>query len=229
MSTTGESPSGVPRKVATRRKLLDAARSLFLENGFAHVVVSDIPKLANVSQGTFYNHFVDKTDIFLAFTEEICDELDAYLMSRITAKPRDLENYVKEHMKAVGVFALRNPRSLITVMVDQHTLRPSDVNDPRLIDNRWSIGWASLLVAAKGDRDRKPTTDELMVGYTVQYIVRATFAFAQHEALVGKAITDRTAEHVLRILRPEVQKAAANDVSKPGDPSKERRAFGVQS
>ncbi|WP_420751300.1 TetR/AcrR family transcriptional regulator [Rhodococcus sp. O3] len=48
----------------TRDAVLEAARSLFVDRGFASTSVEDIAKLANVSKGAVYHHFSDKQTIF---------------------------------------------------------------------------------------------------------------------------------------------------------------------
>jgi AcrR family transcriptional regulator len=48
------------RKAATHQKMLDAAQDLIAHRGYVKVDVSDITEHANVSRGTFYQHFADK-------------------------------------------------------------------------------------------------------------------------------------------------------------------------
>lgn len=48
----------------TRDAVLEAARTLFVDRGFADTSVEDIAKLANVSKGAVYHHFSDKQAIF---------------------------------------------------------------------------------------------------------------------------------------------------------------------
>lgn len=48
------------RKAATHQKILDAAQDLIAQRGYVQVDVSDITDYANVSRGTFYQHFTNK-------------------------------------------------------------------------------------------------------------------------------------------------------------------------
>jgi AcrR family transcriptional regulator len=48
------------RKAATHQKMLDAAQDLIAQRGYVKVDVSDITEHANVSRGTFYQHFANK-------------------------------------------------------------------------------------------------------------------------------------------------------------------------
>jgi AcrR family transcriptional regulator len=50
----------------TRRKLLEAAASVFSERGYARATTKEIAKAAGVSEGTIYRHFEDKRELFQA-------------------------------------------------------------------------------------------------------------------------------------------------------------------
>lgn len=58
-----------------RRELIDAARALFLEQGYEQTSMSDIAKRANVAQGTFYIYFNAKQDVLAAIMRELLEEL----------------------------------------------------------------------------------------------------------------------------------------------------------
>lgn len=58
-----------------RRELMDAARALFLEQGYEQTSMSDIAKRANVAQGTFYIYFNAKQDVLAAIMRELLEEL----------------------------------------------------------------------------------------------------------------------------------------------------------
>lgn len=64
---------GRKKSAATRRKLVDAARSVFISVGYFEARVSDIVAEANVAHGSFYTYFPSKREAFLAVAEEIRD------------------------------------------------------------------------------------------------------------------------------------------------------------
>ncbi len=71
-------PRTMAAVAATRQRLLDAACDEFCEVPFFETDTNKIARRANVSPGTFYNHFKDKIEIFAeAFarlnTEEVAD------------------------------------------------------------------------------------------------------------------------------------------------------------
>ncbi len=71
---------GARRRQESRRRLLAAARKLFVERGYHATRPQDIAREAEVGNGTFYLHFADKRDIFLAFAEEACAEIEAAII-----------------------------------------------------------------------------------------------------------------------------------------------------
>lgn len=68
------------RSAATRTALLDAARRLFAERGFAGAGREDIVELAGVTRGALQHHFGRKHDLFLAVVEELEAELGQRIM-----------------------------------------------------------------------------------------------------------------------------------------------------
>ena len=58
------------RARATRRKLLDAAKRIFAQDGFEAARLEDIAAGAGYTRGAFYANFESKEDIFFALFEE---------------------------------------------------------------------------------------------------------------------------------------------------------------
>ncbi len=59
------------RAESTRRALLDSARSLFGERGYAGTSVDEVVRHAGLTKGALYHHFRDKDDLFRAVLEEV--------------------------------------------------------------------------------------------------------------------------------------------------------------
>jgi AcrR family transcriptional regulator len=57
-------------KQKTRRRVLDAARQLFMERGYEAATIRDIASHAGLSTGAVFASFVDKTDLFNAVMAE---------------------------------------------------------------------------------------------------------------------------------------------------------------
>ncbi|MFF1571323.1 TetR/AcrR family transcriptional regulator [Leifsonia sp. NPDC058292] len=63
-------PTSAPRQSRVRRRLLDAAVSLFYSEGIRSVGVDRIIATADVAKGSFYKHFPTKDDLVRAYVEE---------------------------------------------------------------------------------------------------------------------------------------------------------------
>jgi AcrR family transcriptional regulator len=60
---------------ATRAALVEMARALFAERGFAPVSIEEIVQAARVTRGALYHHFEDKQALFRAVLEDIEGEI----------------------------------------------------------------------------------------------------------------------------------------------------------
>jgi len=59
------------RSLHTRQKLLNAARQVFLEEGFQKSTISQIIKRAQTGYGTAYVHFAGKDDLLIVLMEDV--------------------------------------------------------------------------------------------------------------------------------------------------------------
>ena len=60
---------------ATRARLIEVARRLFVENGFHATGIADLVTAAGVTRGALYHHFGDKEQLFEAVFRTVSDEL----------------------------------------------------------------------------------------------------------------------------------------------------------
>lgn len=56
--------TNLERTQATRHALLEAARALFVEKGYADTSTPEVSAAAGTTRGALYHHFVDKRDLF---------------------------------------------------------------------------------------------------------------------------------------------------------------------
>jgi AcrR family transcriptional regulator len=67
------------RTEATRLALIEAARRLFVEKGYAETATPDIVAEAGVTRGALYHHFVDKKALFRATLEREAQAVAAHI------------------------------------------------------------------------------------------------------------------------------------------------------
>ena len=58
------------RTAETQRALLDAAREVFVEQGFANASIAEVVRRAGSSVGSLYHHFGGKSELFIALWQE---------------------------------------------------------------------------------------------------------------------------------------------------------------
>ena len=72
--------SNEDRSRETRKALLQAARSCFVESGYAATGTPEIARNAKVTRGALYHHFADKADLLTAVVREeaqaVADEIN---------------------------------------------------------------------------------------------------------------------------------------------------------
>lgn len=74
----------------TRKALLQVARELFTERGYAHTSTQEIVERAGVTRGALYYQFRDKTDIFRAVFEDISLSLVTQVAKAVQSAQGDL-------------------------------------------------------------------------------------------------------------------------------------------
>jgi AcrR family transcriptional regulator len=80
-ASPGERRRQSERSESTRAALIDAARQLFAQRGYADVGTEEIVRAAGVTRGALYHHFSGKRDLF----ETVYERLEAELAARIAA------------------------------------------------------------------------------------------------------------------------------------------------
>ncbi|MCX7633041.1 MAG: TetR/AcrR family transcriptional regulator [Turneriella sp.] len=71
------------RKQLTRERILNAARAVFAEKGYAATSIADIVKKSRIARGTFYLHFQTVEQVF----QELLREVFLEIQRELTALP----------------------------------------------------------------------------------------------------------------------------------------------
>lgn len=68
-----------PRVVRTRAAAIEAARTLFLRDGYAGTTMEDIADLAGITKRTLYNNYADKDALFIEVVGDVTAYADAFV------------------------------------------------------------------------------------------------------------------------------------------------------
>jgi AcrR family transcriptional regulator len=87
----------------TRAKLVDAARQVFLDVGYAEANATLITTTAGVSYGSYYVYFTSKSELFTEVAAEVLESV--YLASRAPSEQRDpIERLATENARFFDVY-----------------------------------------------------------------------------------------------------------------------------
>lgn len=106
-----------------RRQILNAARTLFLSDGYANVSMRKIAERIEYSPGAIYSYFASKEDIFFALAEEGLQFVRTHCSASAHANA-PLER-VREAMRRFYTFSKEQPEYFSLIFVDSAVPRIS--------------------------------------------------------------------------------------------------------
>lgn len=133
-------PRQSERTRATRRKLLDAAKRIFAQDGFEAARLEDISARAGYTRGAFYANFESKEDIFFALLEEwVRERIESVTnVLRGNADPAEKLAALRKHYAEIAwdrrlvlismefkLFALRHPEAHTRLRTRHRRIRAS--------------------------------------------------------------------------------------------------------
>jgi AcrR family transcriptional regulator len=105
----------------TRRRVLNAARTILVRRGYQSARVEEITKLARVGYGTFYKYFRNKQDVLEAVMEQVYGQLiDASFPTHVEAAHLEdqirlgITNYLRIYDENREVLLSLQPASLLS-------------------------------------------------------------------------------------------------------------------
>jgi AcrR family transcriptional regulator len=160
-----------------RQELMDAARQLFVEQGYEETSMSEIARRAQVAQGTFYLYFPSKQDVLAAIIRELIDEIctifegvagrpDLSGVAKLKAAMSAVIERMSSETRLVQAVYLRSNLALPTELLEEYNpvMLPAligiieqgmregalRVSDPAIAaDFLWSVGYRYVERVAK--------------------------------------------------------------------------------
>lgn len=176
---------------ASRDRLMAAARTLFASQGYHATRPQDISKAAGLGHGTFYLHFADKKDCFLAFVEEAREALDAAVQAELKGLT-GIEACVAATLSAIFEFSNANPGVLAAALSDSGVIDAAHDARANLID-RWARQWAGLVTGHAPSGSVMPVLEAEMLGAAIVGIIQHGGNYAnRHGASRARAVAALT-------------------------------------
>jgi AcrR family transcriptional regulator len=185
------------RKAESRQRLLEAARSLFTERGYHATRPQDIARAADVGHGTFYLHFADKQECFLAFADEARAELAAFVGKRL-AGCDGVEAQLRALMAALLDYAGEHPVVLKAAMTDVSVIA-SDRPWAKPLLERWAEEWANGIRAGARVGAIHDDYDAEVAGHAIVGLIRGAAGCGRRRR---DALIDTVVRFLVRALVP---------------------------
>lgn len=165
-----------------KRQIIHSARQLFLEKGFNDTSIIDIISAANVSKGTFYNHFSSKVQCLIAILEEAREEIiSARIEVAVNTNPDDKNVLLKQLALVAYVHRRQNLIQIFEAIFKNNDPELKQVIEKQLIrETEWL---ASRFIDVYGEEIR---------GYSYECAVQA-LAMIQHSFRIIAMVTKQLA------------------------------------
>jgi AcrR family transcriptional regulator len=194
-------PRGAKRRLESRKRLLVAARHLFVSRGYHATRPQDISKAAGLGHGTFYLHFKDKRECFLAFVEEARGEIDAAVVAR-AQHAKSLAEFVEAALTAIYDYAEENTGVLVTALSDEAVIASGSGTTEDTLLHRWGAEWAELLKAQAKDGLVAKDFDFALLGQAIVGAIHQASSFSFRSGRSRGALVKTLTQFIVRALSP---------------------------
>jgi AcrR family transcriptional regulator len=171
------------KKEQTRQAIAETARRLFEERGFEGVTVAEVAREANVSEGTVFNYFPTKEDLFYSPMEAFESELVDAVRDR-PAGESALAAFRRFVLDRSSRLAAEDVADVITNAARVITASPALQAREREIVAQYTESLAALLAeetgVGRGDVEARAVATALMG------VQRALVARVREEVLAGR-------------------------------------------
>ena len=161
----GRSPRPLAKSAATRRRILDAAARVLMDNGYAAARLSDIAEHAGLQAGSLYYYFPSKDDLVEEVLRYGVQFTHAHVRSAVEELPAGAGAGDRLHA-AVGAHleAMLELGDLAPAHVRTFNQVPAEMQE-RLRPVRRSFGnfWASLVDEATSDGELRDDVDPYVI------------------------------------------------------------------
>lgn len=193
-----------------KSQILEAAKELFSAKGFNDTSVADIIALANVSKGTFYNHFSSKNACMMAILQELHERTvsERKIIAHFNT-PTDIHTLEKELSSQFTIIIESNIRDMMLSSLtnqEEHQEIHTMIKAKSVSELHW-LG--KRLIDIYGERAKNKAYDcaVMILGSLHQLsIIRSIF-------IAAKQNLEQDIKEILSMIEPII---FSNQASKPG-------------
>ncbi|MGB5091810.1 MAG: TetR/AcrR family transcriptional regulator [Parvibaculum sp.] len=191
---------GSRRKLESRRKLLNAAQKLFIERGYHETRTQDISREAGVGHGTFYLHFDDKLDCFLAFTEAASNYLEGVLKEP-SGQDLPLAESILEIIRRIFTYVGENPGLVAAALLDIDVITTTDSKGRKMLVDQWADSWAEQISNWEERGLVAKNLDKRLVGYMIVGAMKHGGGYAFRDDLDKERVVHEMTRMIVRALQ----------------------------
>jgi AcrR family transcriptional regulator len=179
------------QKESIREEILDAARTLFVKEGYEHVSMRKIAEKIEYAPGTIYLYFRDKAEIF----DRLCEETFAKLAQKIQAINADPSNPLeglRRGLRTYIQFGIDNPNHYIVTFVQAKQI-PRE-HEPKAgeqcFDNLRSVVTRCIEAGQLNCEDAEEVAQALWTGAhgVVTLLITCNFPFIEQSRLIDRVL-----------------------------------------
>jgi AcrR family transcriptional regulator len=193
---------GAKRRLESRKRLLAAARKLFVAKGYHATRPQDVSRGAGLGHGTFYLHFKDKRECFLAFVDEARAELDAAVIAR-TSGARTLSEHVEAALTAIYDYAEENEGVLATAMTDEGVIASDREGADETLLERWGAAWGEVLREQVKQGLVAKDYDFSIIGHAIVGAIQQASSYSFRHGRSRAAVVKALSQFFVRALSPK--------------------------
>jgi AcrR family transcriptional regulator len=145
----------------TRRRLVEAAATAFMERGYVATSLSELLAAAGVTKGGFYFHFASKADVAIEVVRSRDDQLQREVLAAAGEYERASEQVAAMVRALVDAIAVKSRQGMAGLERLCSELRAEGVDDPVVVrpHERWIETTAALFRRAQLEGDLDPQAD----------------------------------------------------------------------
>ena len=179
------------QKEGVREEILDAARTLFVKEGYEHVSIRKIAGKVEYAPGTIYLYFHDKAEIL----DRICEETFSKLAQRMAAINRDPANPLdglRRGLRTYVQFGIDNPNHYIVTFVQAKQIpgeRQPKAGE-RCFDNLRTAVARCIEAGQLNCEDREEIAQALWAGVhgITTLLITCSFPFIEPNRLIDRVV-----------------------------------------